>query len=69
MGDPDLQRAGSELRALLERFANGKSISDILDAAEQLNTDAKNDEGLKQWFKELDAFVRRVCIRSLLFQS
>ncbi|KAF9521084.1 hypothetical protein BS47DRAFT_1357029 [Hydnum rufescens UP504] len=58
--DPSLQRAGSELRTLLERFANGKSIGDILDAADQLNTDVKDDEALGQWFRELDAFVRYV---------
>jgi Family of unknown function (DUF5923) len=48
------------LRTFLERFANGMSIGDILDAADQLNADAKDDEALEQWFNELDTLVRKV---------
>lgn len=33
-----------------------------MHAADQLNTDAQNDEGLKQWFRELDAYVRRTLL-------
>lgn len=58
--DPSLRRATSELRILLERFANGRSVEPILDAANQLNTDAQNDEGLRNWFSDLDAYARKV---------
>ncbi|KAF8326038.1 uncharacterized protein EI90DRAFT_2930862 [Cantharellus anzutake] len=60
--DPTLQRAGNELRTLLERFANGKSLDDIFHAADQLNKDAQNDEGLKQWFSDFDAYVRKTLL-------
>lgn len=58
--DPSLQRATSELRTLLERFANGMSVQPILDAASQLNTDAQNDEGLRNWFSDVDTYARKV---------
>lgn len=58
--DPSLQRATSELRTLLERFANGKSVDGIIDAANALNQDAQNDEDLRAWFNDMDSYVRRV---------
>jgi hypothetical protein len=45
--DNDFQQATTELRTLLERFANGRSMQPIWDAVDQLYTDAKNDEGLR----------------------
>jgi hypothetical protein len=60
--DPALQQAGTELRTLLERFANGKSVDGILDAADQLNTDAKNDEDLRAWFKDVDSYIRKALL-------
>jgi hypothetical protein len=58
--DPSLQRATSELLTLLERFANDTSVQPVLDAANQLNIDAQNDEGLRNWFSDLDTYTRRV---------
>ncbi|KAK4699364.1 hypothetical protein P7C70_g6896, partial [Phenoliferia sp. Uapishka_3] len=58
--DGSYQQAEFELRTLLERFANGQSMQPILDAVNQLYTDAKNDQELTSWFKQLDAYVRRV---------
>jgi hypothetical protein len=58
--DPGLQRATSELRTLLERFANGHSLDGIFGAVDQLSTDAQNDEGLRNWFKELNTYIRKV---------
>jgi len=40
----------SELRTLLERFVNGKSMDTIFDAAHTL-IDTNKDEELKAWFK------------------
>ena len=55
-----MQQATSELRTLLERFANGKSLSIIGDAMQQLYKDAQQDEELRQWFRDVDAYTRKV---------
>jgi hypothetical protein len=56
--------SGGFLRYLLclcfERFANGQSLDGIINAVQNLSNDAKNDEGLRNWFKELDEYVRKV---------
>ncbi|GAA5960221.1 hypothetical protein JCM21900_000554 [Sporobolomyces salmonicolor] len=57
--DSDFQRAQHELRTLLERFANGASMQPIIDAINQLYTDAANDQELTNWFHELDGYVRQ----------
>ncbi|KAI5479947.1 hypothetical protein MNV49_002237 [Pseudohyphozyma bogoriensis] len=58
--DEAYQAAETELRTLLERFANGQSSQPIFDSVNQLYTDAKNDEELRAWFRKLDGYVRRV---------
>ncbi|KAG8905215.1 hypothetical protein FRB99_000484 [Tulasnella sp. 403] len=60
--DPELRRAGSELRTVLERFANGKSLGGIEDAARALYNDAQTDEDLRNWFRQLDEFVRKTLL-------
>jgi len=50
----------SELRTLLERFANGKSMYLIFDPAHILIGDASKDEKLRAWFKDLNSYVRKV---------
>jgi len=60
--DPSLKRASSELRTLLERFANNKSLDDVFGAVDQLATDAQNDEELRAWFKDLDSYVRKTLL-------
>ena len=59
-----LRTATSELRTLLERFANGRSMNIIFDAANALIDDANKDQELRKWFKNLNAYVRKV--RTLL---
>ncbi|KAI0360398.1 hypothetical protein OH77DRAFT_678973 [Trametes cingulata] len=61
-GDSALQQATSELRTLLERFANGKSLSIIGDAMQQLYRDAQQDEELRQWFRDVDGYTRKVLL-------
>ncbi|KAI8986640.1 hypothetical protein BD414DRAFT_486634 [Trametes punicea] len=61
-GDSSLQQAMSELRTLLERFANGKSLSTIGDAMQQLYQDAQQDEELRQWFSDVDSYTRKVLL-------
>lgn len=58
--DPALQQATHELRTLLERFANGTSLSVIGDAIQALYNDAQGDEELKDWFKSVDTYTRKV---------
>ncbi|KAM0790055.1 hypothetical protein ACM66B_005383 [Microbotryomycetes sp. NB124-2] len=58
--DSAFRSAEDELRTILERFANGASMQPIFDAVNQLYTDAKNDEELRNWFSRLDTYVREV---------
>ncbi|EMD31027.1 hypothetical protein CERSUDRAFT_120157, partial [Gelatoporia subvermispora B] len=60
--DNSLQQATSELRALLERFANGMSLDVIGDAMRALYDDAQQDEELRNWFHQCDAYARRVLL-------
>ncbi|KAI0954376.1 hypothetical protein AcV7_007628 [Taiwanofungus camphoratus] len=60
--DPALQQATHELRTLLERFANGTSLSVIGDAIQALYNDAQGDEELKDWFKSVDTYTRKVLL-------
>lgn len=56
--DDNLQLAMSELRTLLERFADGVSLDIIGNAMRQLYEDSRNDEGLRNWFSEVNSFAR-----------
>ncbi|TBU29364.1 hypothetical protein BD311DRAFT_269060 [Dichomitus squalens] len=60
--DPAVQQATTELRTLLERFANGLSLSIIGDAMQALYNDAQQDEDLRNWFRSVDAYVRKVLL-------
>jgi len=60
--DSDLQKAQHELKTLLENFADGTSMDDILDAADDLITDANNDPQFGHWARNLDHFIRK-CLR------
>jgi hypothetical protein len=51
-----------ELRTLLERFANNQSIDPIIDAVNVLSDDAKRDPELRAWFKEVNSYIRKVCV-------
>jgi len=58
--DSALQLAEADLKTLLERFANGTSFDDLVDAINQIYRDADQDPQLKNWFKHLDSYVRRL---------
>jgi len=60
--DPTLNQAAKELRTILERFANGQSLSVIIDAVNALIDDAKRDPELKDWFKKVDTYIRKVLL-------
>ncbi|KAL6299451.1 hypothetical protein BKA93DRAFT_588333 [Sparassis latifolia] len=60
--DPALQQATGELRTLLERFANGMSLSVIGDAMRELWNDAQEDRELREWFQSVDKYTRKVLL-------
>ena len=51
-----------QIRTLLERFADGKSMDIIIDAINDLIDDAKHDEEFRQWFQSVDAYSRKVLL-------
>ncbi|KAF2787484.1 hypothetical protein K505DRAFT_329656 [Melanomma pulvis-pyrius CBS 109.77] len=57
--DDALQLAEADLKTLLERFANSTSFDDLVDSINQIYRDADQDPQLKNWFKHVDAFVRK----------
>ncbi|KAF2190228.1 hypothetical protein K469DRAFT_560616 [Zopfia rhizophila CBS 207.26] len=60
--DDGLQMAEADLKTLLERFANSTSSDDLFDAINQIYRDADRDPELKDWFKHLDAYIRK-CLK------
>lgn len=57
--DPSLNQALAELTTLLERFANGQSLSPVTQRVQVLADDAQNDEHLRRWFGDVDGWARR----------
>ncbi|KAF2746134.1 hypothetical protein M011DRAFT_468994 [Sporormia fimetaria CBS 119925] len=57
--DDALQLAEADLKTLLERFANNTSFDDLIDAVNQVYRDADRDPELKNWFKHMDAYIRK----------
>ncbi|KAI0043796.1 hypothetical protein FA95DRAFT_1498062 [Auriscalpium vulgare] len=60
--DSSLQQSTTEIRTLLERFANGQSMDIIFDAINNLINDARNDDEFRQWFQSVDAYSRKVLL-------
>jgi hypothetical protein len=58
-----LKQATRELKTLLQRFANGKSMHHIKDAIDALYDDANRDESLRNWFKNVDQYARKVLLQ------
>jgi hypothetical protein len=52
----------TNLKTLLERFANSTSFDDLTDAINQIYRDAEQDPELKNWFSSMNRFVRR-CLK------
>ncbi|TRM64115.1 hypothetical protein BD626DRAFT_547830 [Schizophyllum amplum] len=61
-GDQGLQQAWSELRTLLERFANGQSMNGIFDSIERLADDARRDQELRQWLEDTGRYTRKTLL-------
>ncbi|KAI0245752.1 hypothetical protein BJV78DRAFT_1260530 [Lactifluus subvellereus] len=61
-GDNVLWTATTQIRTLLERFANGKSMDIIINAINDLIDDARHDEEFRQWFQLVDTYSRKVLL-------
>jgi len=60
--DDSLQAAETDLKTLIERFANSTSLDDLFDSINTIYKDADKDPELKNWFKRLDTYIRR-CLK------
>ena len=52
----------TDLKVLIERFANSTSSEDLFDSVNQLYRDADRDPELRNWFKQLDTYIRK-CLK------
>ncbi|RDL35454.1 Uncharacterized protein BP5553_07385 [Venustampulla echinocandica] len=57
--DSALKTAEYDLKTLIERFANNTSSDDIVDALNTIYRDADRDPELKNWFKQMDSYIRK----------
>lgn len=60
--DDSLQAAETDLKTLIERFANCTSTEDLFDSIRNVYADADRDPELKNWFKSVDRFIRK-CLK------
>jgi hypothetical protein len=49
----------TNIKTLLERFANSTSFDDLIDSVNQVYKDAEQDPELRNWFKQLDIYIRK----------
>lgn len=52
----------TDIKTLIERFANGTSTQDLFDSINNIYSDADKDPELKNWFKSIDAYIRK-CLK------
>jgi Family of unknown function (DUF5923) len=57
-----LELAIAELRTLLEHFANNKLMDIVVDAVNALIDDTRRDQSLREWFKSIDVYIRKVSL-------
>ena len=50
----------TSIKTLIERFANGTSTDDLFESVNDIYKDADRDPELKSWFKDLNAYIRKV---------
>ena len=56
----------TDLKTLIERFANSTSSDDLFEAINNLYRDADKDPELKGWFRSLDGYIRK-CLKETGF--
>ena len=49
----------TDLKTILERFANNTSLDDLFDSINQIYRDADRDPELKGWFRKIDSYIRK----------
>lgn len=49
----------TQIKTLLERFANSTSFDDLIESINAIYRDADRDPELKEWFRSLDGYVRK----------
>jgi hypothetical protein len=49
----------TDIKTLIERFANNTSTDDLWESINQMYRDADQDPELKSWFKQIDAYIRK----------
>lgn len=52
----------TNLKTLIERFANSTSTDDLFDSIKKVYADADRDPELKNWFKSIDKLIRK-CLK------
>ncbi|KAJ5777813.1 hypothetical protein N7520_001059 [Penicillium odoratum] len=57
-----VQAVETNLRTLIERFANNTSLADFFESLNNIYRDADRDPELRGWFKNIDTYIRR-CLR------
>lgn len=57
-----LKNLESKARTLIERFANCTSAEDVFDSLRKIAEDTRNDSRLRDWFKNVDTYIRK-CLR------
>ena len=50
----------TQFKTLIERFANSTSTDDLWESINNIYRDADRDPELKNWFKSIDAYIRKV---------
>ncbi|RVD86527.1 uncharacterized protein DFL_004798 [Arthrobotrys flagrans] len=60
--DNHLKSAENLLRVIIERFANHTSSEDLFEAIRDVYKDADKDSQLKDWFKDVDRYIRK-CLK------
>ncbi|KAF1834695.1 hypothetical protein BDW02DRAFT_549830 [Decorospora gaudefroyi] len=50
----------TNMKTLLERFANNTSFDDLMESINQVYRDADQDPELKNWFKRVDQYIRKL---------
>lgn len=58
--DPSVSLAVTELRTLLERFANNTSLDSLINALNVLIEDSRRDPELRSWFEQVDTYIQKV---------
>jgi len=62
-GNPGLQSTMSELRTIVERFANGRSMqADIWDPVNALIDDAQRDKEFSDWWAEVGEWMEKILL-------